>query len=172
MSSHHAQQQTLRIARHQGRTLCFNHRNVKRALAKVEPRPDPYGIYTPLPFVFPEDRAALSELDSLLVLQALNDRSIHLQMANHSFNRILRSCEMNLSHGPLTQTDPENPAKDIVQRVILTPQGEEIAPSREVLEEDEAEPIHGPTCPCSVCAEHHRNAPPRGTSPNLQMRAV
>ncbi len=45
---------------------CRHHQVIKRALAQVEPKPDPYGIYKPLPFVFPEDRAAL-QINFMLV---------------------------------------------------------------------------------------------------------
>ncbi len=158
---------------------CRHHQVIKRALAQVEPKPDPYGIYKPLPFVFPEDRAAL-QINFMLVAQALNDRSIHIQMAN-AFNRIFRSCEINLSRGPLTEPNTKartkksaqdhdrdwdqnqdyDPASDpnIIHRVILTPQGEEISVPRTRFEENEAPLTHGKDCPCRVCAEEHRGAP-------------
>ncbi len=158
---------------------CRHHQVIKRALAQVEPKPDPYGIYKPLPFVFPEDRAAL-QINFMLVAQALNDRSIHIQMAN-AFNRIFRSCEINLSRGPLTEPNTKtrtkksaqdqdqdwdqhqdyDPACDpnIIHRVILTPQGEEISVPRTRFEENEAPLTHGKDCPCRVCAEEHRGAP-------------
>jgi hypothetical protein len=162
---------------------CRHHQVIKRALAQVEPKPDPYGLYTPLPFVFPEDRAAL-QINFMLVAQALNDQSINIQMAN-AFNRIFRSCEINLRNGLLHETDRDKPQKQIQRRnpnekwltddddsepqrnpqgemvrsVVLTPEGEEIAPLREVWEEDEVE-THGEHCPCQNCAQQFRGAPP------------
>ena len=47
-----------------------------------------------------------------------------------------------------------------VHRVILTPDGDEIAPPAEILEDGEAEPIHHKGCPCMACAEKYRNHPP------------
>ncbi len=101
-------------------------------------------------------------------------------MAN-AFNRIFRSCEINLSRGPLTETNTKTrtkkPAQDrdrdwdqnqdydpacdpnIIHRVILTPQGEEISVPRTRFEENEAPLTHGKDCPCRVCAEEHRGAP-------------
>jgi hypothetical protein len=93
---------------------CRHHQVIKRALAQVEPKPDPYGLYTPLPFVFPEDRAAL-QINFMLVAQALNDQSINIQMAN-TFNRIFRSCEINLRNGLLHETDRDKPQKQAQRR--------------------------------------------------------
>jgi hypothetical protein len=47
----------------------------------------------------------------------------------------------------------------MVRSVVLTPDGEEIAPLREVWEEDEVE-THGEDCPCQNCAQQFRGAPP------------
>jgi len=59
--------------------------------------------------------------------------------------------------------DPSNPPQHIsrpVHRVILTPDGDEIAPPAEILEDNEAEPVHHKDCPCMNCAEKYRNRPP------------
>jgi len=133
---------------------CRHHQTVKAAVAQCKPAPSPYGIFEPLAFAFPEDRAAL-QINYFAVLQALNDKRIDNRTAN-TMNRLLRSCEVNLSHGPLAESKREN----AVQRVILTTDGEEIAPPREVLEEDEEPPVHGETCPCVKCAEEYRDAAP------------
>jgi hypothetical protein len=53
-----------------------------------------------------------------------------------------------------------------VRRVILTPDGDEIAPPVEILEENEAEPIHHKGCPCLLCAEKYRNQPPEEHHPD------
>jgi hypothetical protein len=162
---------------------CRHHQVIKRALTQVEPKPDPYGIYTPLPFVFPEDRAAL-QINFMLIAQALNDQSINIQMAN-TFNRIFRSCEINLRNGLLHETDRDKPQKqaqrrnpnekwltddddsepqrdprgEMVRSVVLTPEGEEIAQLRELWEKGEDE-THGEDCPCQNCAQQFRGAAP------------
>jgi hypothetical protein len=62
-----------------------------------------------------------------------------------------------------TYYDPSNPPTPVsrpVTRVILTPDGDEIAPPAEILEDNEAEPIHHKGCPCLLCAEKYRNQPP------------
>ena len=55
-----------------------------------------------------------------------------------------------------------------VSRVILTPEGDEIAPPVEILEDNEAEPIHHKRCPCLLCAEKYRNQPPEEHHPACQ----
>ncbi|MFY9938475.1 MAG: hypothetical protein WAK33_16470, partial [Silvibacterium sp.] len=55
-----------------------------------------------------------------------------------------------------------------VQRIILTPDGDEIAPPMEILEDNEAEPIHHRLCPCLLCAEKYRNQPPEEHHPDCQ----
>lgn len=47
----------------------------------------------------------------------------------------------------------------MVERVILTPAGEEIAPACDLLDEEAGE-SHGQCCPCQRCSEEFRNAPP------------
>ncbi|MGC2545608.1 MAG: hypothetical protein WA426_07160, partial [Silvibacterium sp.] len=136
-----------------GTLFCRHHAALKTAVAQCKPAPDPYGIHKPIPFVFPEDRAAI-QLNLFMVLQALNDKSIDNRTAN-TMNRLLKSCEHNLGRTPLAGESKEN----AVQRVILTPDGEEIAPPREALEEGENPPLHHKGCPCQKCAEQYRNAP-------------
>ncbi|HEX5236447.1 MAG TPA: hypothetical protein VFW25_14090 [Silvibacterium sp.] len=159
---------------------CRHHQTVKLTLDKIKPAPAPYGLQQPLPFVFPEDRAAL-QINFMIVLSALNDKRITLQTAN-GFNRILRSCAMNLKQGPLTAplveksaekpvrrnpneawlTDDEDDSQQdfggMVRSVILTPDGEEIAPICEL--PDEEDESHGESCPCRRCAEEFRAVPP------------
>ena len=145
-----------------GTFFCRHHGAVKTTLAKSQPRPDPYGIHEPLPFVFPEDRASL-QLDLFLVLQAFNDRKIDVRTANcMTYN--LQACMTNLGKRPLVEPDEQN----TVQRVILTPEGEEIAPPREALEEGENPPLHHKGCPCQKCAEQYRDATPEQHHQNCQ----
>jgi hypothetical protein len=133
-----------------GSPFCRHHGAVRTILAQNPPTPDPYGIYKPLPLVFPEDRAAV-QTNLFLVLQAFNDRKLDFRSANFmTYN--LQVAMANLGKTPLV-------APDAVQRVILTPEGDEIAPPRETLEPGES-PLHHKDCPCQRCAEQFRGAPP------------
>jgi hypothetical protein len=72
-----------------------------------------------------------------------------------------------------TWSDPSTSAASTtvsrpVHRVILTPDGDEIAPPVEILEDNEAEPIHHKGCSCLECAEKYRNQPPEEHHPNCQ----
>ncbi len=131
--------------------FCFNHTQTRKLTRRRRRSPNDFNFS--IPFVFPEDRVSL-QTNYFLVLQALAEGKIDNQTSN-SMTRNLRACGVNLAKGPLVASDPEN----AVQRVILTPDGEEIAPPREALEKDEAL-AHGPACPCRKCAEQYRNAPP------------
>ena len=51
------------------------------------------------------------------------------------------------------------PASRSAQRIILTPEGDEIAPPVETLEEDKAESIHHRLCPRLLCAENTATGP-------------
>ena len=145
-----------------GTLFCRHHAALKTAVAQCKPAPDPYGIHKPIAFVFPEDHAAI-QLNYFMVLQALNDKSIDNRTAN-TMNRLLRSCEHNLGQTPLAGESKEN----TVQRIILTPEGEEIAPPREALEEGENPPLHHKGCPCRKCAEQYRDATPEQHHANCQ----
>jgi hypothetical protein len=73
--------------------------------------------------------------------------------------------------GETTYSDPSTPSAPVaraVSRVILTPEGDEIAPPVEILEDNEAEPIHHKGCPCLLCAEKYRNQPPEEHHPDCQ----
>ncbi len=133
--------------------FCRHHQQVKTILDKIRPSAENYGVYKPLPFVFPEDRASI-QTNLFLVLQAFNQRKIDTRTAN-SMTYNLQVSMTNLGKNPLLDSS----AEDTVQRVILTPDGDEIAPPREALEKGETL-AHGPTCPCRKCAEQYRNAPP------------
>jgi hypothetical protein len=86
--------------------------------------------------------------------------------ASHS-----RSRSQSDNDSETTYSDSSIPASPIsrpVHRVILTPERDEIAPPVEILEDNEAEPIHHRLCPCLVCAEKYRNQPPEEHHPNCQ----
>lgn len=111
-----------------GENYCRHHLVVRRTVAANQPRPNPYRIEKALPLVFPEDRAAL-QINLFLVMQGFNEGQIGPKSAN-IFAKLLHECAVNLKQGPLYGTDHEN----AVRRVVVTPEGEEIAPAREVPE--------------------------------------
>jgi hypothetical protein len=131
--------------------FCYHHTGMRK-LTRRRRRPNDF-TYT-LPFVFPEDRTAI-QANQYLVMQALNEGRIDHRTAN-SYTSMLRACRINLGKTPLIEPDHHT----AVQRVILTPEGDEIAPPRIMLEKGEAALTHGPDCPCRRCAEEFRDAPP------------
>ena len=142
-----------------GQLLCFSHQQVK----KITRRPvRPGGFSSTIPFVFCEDRAAI-QVNLQLVLQHLADGKIDTRTANAMTNT-LRAARINLGKTPLLEEDREA----TVQRVILTPEGEEIAPPREALEEGENPPLHHQACPCQKCAEEFRDQPAEQHHQNCQ----
>lgn len=59
-----------------GTALCFHHSAIKTALGKVTPLENvAYGAFTPIPFVFPEDRASM-QINYFLLLQAINEQRV------------------------------------------------------------------------------------------------
>ena len=59
-----------------GTELCYHHAKVKTALGKWTPADQAaYGEFTPIPFIFPEDRASL-QIDFFLLLQAFNEQRV------------------------------------------------------------------------------------------------
>jgi hypothetical protein len=127
-------------------------------------------ICEPIQVLFPEDRASI-QINLFRVLEALASNRIDLRTANSMTYNIQVSMS-NLAHKPLIESQPanapESAAAPIVQRIILTPEGDELAPPTEILEENEATPIHHPLCPCLQCAEQHRNWPGEAHHPECQ----
>jgi len=175
-----------------GTSYCRHHRVVKRTIADSVLPSKLHGLHKAIPFLYPEDRAAI-QANCFLVLRALDDRRINTQTAN-AMGRLLRTCELNLKRGPLHESDaestlaPRDPSSDrgplkpasglnaehIVRRVVLTPSGEEIAPPREVWEEGEDE-RHGEECSCRRCKpapeQHHPDCQCGECPPNSDARA-
>jgi hypothetical protein len=140
--------------------------------------------------VFPEDRAAIQlNLYNILQAQASNridTRTANSMtwnqqvcMANLARNPLIEteparpaqtrsgntdSSDFTDPDTGITYTDSGSSSSRSVSRpithVILTPDGDEIAPPVEILEDNEAEPIHHKGCPCLLCAEKYRNQPP------------
>ena len=116
-----------------GEHYCRHHLVVRRTVAANTPKQNPYRVEKPLALVFPEDRAALM-IDVFVVMQAFNEGQIGPKSAT-ILTRLLHECGVILKQGPLYDSDHEN----AVRRVVVTPEGEEIAPAREVPESsDEA----------------------------------
>jgi hypothetical protein len=89
-----------------GTALCYHHSAIKTALGKVAPLDRvPYGAHSPIPFVFPEDRASL-QINFFLLLQAFNERRID-QRTSTIMHRMLRSMSANLGTKPLADDKPE-----------------------------------------------------------------
>ena len=136
--------------------FCRFHHQAKKLTRRYAPNV----AYT-LPFVFPEDHAAL-QLNAFITLQALTEGRIDVKTA-HAMNSLLRTARLSFTQTTRAKSNSESAAASAgpaVQRVILTPEGEEIAPPREQLEEHEDPPVHGEDCPCRKCAEEFRGAAP------------
>ena len=169
-----------------GAHFCHNHREKRNRAAQIPPPPDPYGWdKKPLPLVPSEDRASI-ELNFHIVVTAFNHGHISVAKAN-AFNRLFRSCELNLTNGErehsrqqslaLKQAEARNqkdwhdhadesgPHTETLREVVLTPEGEEIAPFQEVWEQNERHQS-GPTCPCQKCAIKFRNPQQEQHHPN------
>lgn len=131
--------------------FCRNHQRVHELTRTRRRNPNDFTYV--IPFVFPEDRAAIN-YNLFLVNKALAESRIDTRTANAMTSNI-RVAAINLARGPLLEPDP----KETVQRVILTPDGEEIAPPREALDPGES-PLHYKNCPCRRCAEQFRGAAP------------
>jgi hypothetical protein len=104
-----------------GTTLCYHHSAVKTALGKVVPADRvPYGTPSPIPFVFPEDRASL-QINFFLLLQAFNEKRID-QRTSTLMHRILRSMSSNLGNKPLAEDNQESqPAEAASTQPVSAP---------------------------------------------------
>jgi hypothetical protein len=91
-----------------GEYYCRHHQFVRKAVAEATPQADPYAARKPLPFVFPEDRAAV-QINYFLVLQAINDGRLDQKTANLMI-RLLRACDANLKKGPLNEQESDQGA--------------------------------------------------------------
>ena len=78
---------------------CRHHQFVTKAIAEGTPQGN--GSRTPLPFVFPEDRAAV-QINYFLLLQAINDGRVDAKTAGLML-RVLKACDANLKKGPLNE---------------------------------------------------------------------
>jgi len=78
-----------------GTELCYHHSKVKSALGKWTPADQvAYGEFTPIPFIFPEDRASL-QIDYFLLFQAMNEQRVERRAAEVMF-RMLKAMAANL----------------------------------------------------------------------------
>src|SRR5271157_4473663 len=123
-------------------------------------------LYPPLELEFPEDRVSI-QINLYRIADALARGRTDRPTAT-ALIYAMQVCQTNLGKKPPIEAPPvsrsiesgngsENaagcppsgfsdvgsrPATQAIQRIILTPEGDEIAPPIEILEEDEAEPIH------------------------------
>ncbi len=150
-------------------------------------------VYPPLELEFPEDRASIQiNLYRIIdyLARGLMDRSTAtalmygMQVAQTNLGKtpLLESAPASGSRSRSQSEDdsdssdnsgcPRSGFSDLgprsVHRIILTPEGDEIAPPVEMLEPNEAEPIHHRLCPCLLCAEKYRNQPPEEHHPACQ----
>lgn len=127
--------------------LCYYHNRVKTITGRPK-RPASVRI----PFQFPEDRLAV-QMNFHVAVQAMVEGKLEPRQLS-AITRTYHAAAANLKAGPLVPTRIKHP----VERVILSPDEEEVAPAREACHPDE-ELTHGPDCPCAYCAEKFRNAP-------------
>ncbi|WP_446742523.1 hypothetical protein [Silvibacterium acidisoli] len=121
------------------------------------------GQVTSLPAVellFPEDRVAI-QTNLFRIADALAAGRIDLGTSN-AMTYNMRAALSNLGQRPLLPASSpagEGASPQPVARVILTPEGDRIAPPVEMLEPGESEPVHHRACPCLACAEKYRDWP-------------
>jgi hypothetical protein len=168
--------------RHSGHTSAIPTQSYDHGTMLVpEPR-----VYPPLELEFPEDRASIQ-----INLYRIIDRLARGLMDRSTATALMYGMQVsqtNLGKMPLLESAPASPSRSrsqsdnddsesttatpsplrTVSRVILTPEGDEIAPPVEILEPNEAEPIHHKGCPCLLCAEKYRNQPPEEHHPACQ----
>ncbi len=150
-------------------------------------------VYPPLELEFPEDRASI-QINLYRIIDYLA-RGLMERSTATALMYGMQVAQTNLGKTPLlepapaphsrsrSQSDDDSDSSDNsgcprsgfsdlgsrpVSRVILTPDGDEIAPPVEILEPNEAEPIHHRLCPCLLCAEKYRNQPPEEHHPACQ----
>ena len=166
-------------------TQSYDHGTVLVPESRVAPQ-----THHPLQLLYPEDRASIQANIYFIadyLARGLMDRSnatalmYAMQVAQTNLGKRpllepLAAPTPNHSQSrPNTDTDsdsettydpgcPTSGGSDVglrpVHRVILTPEGDEIAPPLEILEDNEAEPVHHKGCPCMTCAEKYRNHAP------------
>jgi hypothetical protein len=137
-----------------GTPYCYHHGERRIALKKARVALSLANPHMPIPFVYPEDRAAIQH-NLYLVAMALAAKKISERTAN-TYAGIWRGCRTNLGKTPLIDSNTDT----AVRRVILTTEGDQIAPPRLMLEKGERTLEHNSECPCRSCAEKFRGAAP------------
>jgi hypothetical protein len=93
-----------------GTEFCYHHSAVKTALAKPNGK-ELNGGFAPIPFVFPEDRAAM-QINFFLLLQAFNERHVD-ERTYKSMLSMLKAMAKNLGKsGKLTEEKEEEKKKE------------------------------------------------------------
>ena len=99
-----------------GTELCYHHSKVKSALGKWTPADQvAYGEFTPIPFIFPEDRASL-QIDYFLLFQAINEQRVERRAAEVMF-RMLKAMAANLGKsGSLVESGEQRSGEPTSQK--------------------------------------------------------
>jgi hypothetical protein len=99
-----------------GTELCYHHSKVKSALGKWAPADQAaYGEFTPIPFIFPEDRASL-QIDYFLLFQAMNEERVERRAAEVLF-RMLKAMAANLGKsGTLVEASDQRSGEPASQK--------------------------------------------------------
>lgn len=141
-----------------GTKLCFHHSAVKTALGSITPLDQvPYGIFSPIPFVFAEDAAAL-HINFQMLLQAVAEKRVD-QRTGTLLHRILRSMAVNLKnpliaeapavHGEADETNPQPETEESTE----SPSTAGFPSLEKTSEKDSTEPVCGPPEPGAPCLE-------------------
>ena len=99
-----------------GTELCYHHSTVKSALGKWTPADQvAYGEFTPIPFIFPEDRASL-QIDYFLLFRALTEERVERRAAEILF-RMLKAMAANLGKsGTLVEASDQRSGEPTSQK--------------------------------------------------------
>lgn len=119
-----------------GTELCFHHSAVKTALGRVTPIEQvPYGVFSPIPFVFAEDAASL-QINYQLLLQAVSEKRAEPRAGALMF-RILHAMADNLKNPLIAESPATHGEGDKINNLVEQPE----APSpRPVYEPENKEP--------------------------------
>ena len=139
-----------------GTKLCFHHSGVKTALGRVTPIDQvPYGIFSPIPFVFAEDAASL-QINFQLLLQAVAEKRVD-QRTGMLLHRILRSMAENLKNPLIAEAPATHGEGDKINN--LNSQAE-----------TETQPATGAITPASETVPETPVAPPQTSQEKIEGR--
>jgi hypothetical protein len=103
-----------------GTELCYHHSAVKTATGHEGSGGNhSYGGFTPIPFVFPEDRASM-QIDYFLLLQAFNEHQIDLR-AFKAMMSMLKAMDHNLGKTGSLMEESDQPSAVSEEKVTRKP---------------------------------------------------